>query len=174
MQKGDDITRHGLYESEENNRGITIQKRWGQWTHASGKCSSGALFSLLTDFFYQKNQDNPIRNSEGMGPNPYCSNNMDGCDKQKGKKKRERGEKNVQRHRPYEKKMKVSEKQKECGKATWEKEKNTCSSEIIDFCDWQTQWKKKDRNPESCSKSGIKAHKWIWDLLLVCLGSIEK
>lgn len=22
-----------------------------------------------------------------MGPNPYCSNNMDGCDKQKGKKK---------------------------------------------------------------------------------------
>lgn len=88
MQKGDDITRHGLYESEENNRGITIQKRWGQWTHASGKCSSGALFSLLTDFFYQKNQDNPIGNSEGMGPNPYCSNNMDGCDKQKGKKKR--------------------------------------------------------------------------------------
>lgn len=27
MQKEHDITRHGLYDSDENNRGITMQKR---------------------------------------------------------------------------------------------------------------------------------------------------
>lgn len=52
---------------------------------------SGAHFSLLPDFFYQKNENNPIGRSEGMGPKPYCSNNMDGCDKRK--EKTERGEK---------------------------------------------------------------------------------
>lgn len=93
MQKEDDINRHGLYESEENNRGITMQKRWGQWTHASGEYSSDSHFSLLPDFFYQKNEDNPIGRSEGMGPKPYCSNNTDGCDKRKEKTKRERGKK---------------------------------------------------------------------------------
>lgn len=82
----DGITRHGLYESEENNWGITMQKRWGQWTHATGECSSAVHFSFLPDFFYQKNQDNPIGRSEGMGPKPYCSNNMDGCDKRKEKR----------------------------------------------------------------------------------------
>lgn len=92
MQKEDDINRHGLYESEENNRGITMQKRWGQWTHASGEYSSDSHFSLLPDFFYQKNEDNPTGRSEGMGPKPYCSNYTDGCDKRKEKKKqKERG-----------------------------------------------------------------------------------
>lgn len=47
----DDITRHGLYESDKNNRGITVQKRWGQWTHATGDYSSAAHLSLLPDFF---------------------------------------------------------------------------------------------------------------------------
>lgn len=56
-----------------------------------------------------------------MGLKSYCSNNMDGCNKLKDKKK-ERGEKNAQRNRPYERRMKVSEEWKECGKAMRERE----------------------------------------------------
>lgn len=90
-----------------------------------------------------------------MGPKPYCSNNMDGCDKRKKKKKKERSEKNAQRNRPYERRMKVSEEQRECGKATRGKEKDTCSREIIDFCDWQTQCLRKERQKPQKTAAGV-------------------
>lgn len=52
--KEDDINTRGLYESDKDNRGITVQKSWDQWTPASEDYSSAAHLSLLPDLFLLK------------------------------------------------------------------------------------------------------------------------
>lgn len=172
MQKEHDITRHGLYDSDENNRGITMQKRWWQWTHASGECCSGAHFSILPDFFHQKNQDNPIGRSEGMGPKPYCSNNMDGCDKRKKKKKREEWKKC-----PKEQTLRKKNESVRRAEGMWKGNKREREG-YLQQRNHRFLWlantmpeKRKTETPKNCSRSGIKAHMWV---VLVCLGANEK